>query len=153
MGVERNLSFLKRAKHRIDQVKKAVNTLFFCGDIRKLPIKAKTVDKIVDVYGSMADMRETGDFKLSEKNQLLKNKGRLYGIFTNIRNMNLENPIELLRSLDINEIMKCLSILKELTATSTKETDKLGEFDGMLLKKTGQESLSVNGWIGEKTSA
>ncbi|MFW6248321.1 MAG: hypothetical protein ACOC4J_00965, partial [Bacteroidota bacterium] len=153
LGVERNLSFLKRAKHRIDQVDKSLNTLFFCGDIRKLPIKVKTADMIVDVYGSMADMRETGHFKLKEKMQLLKNNGKYYGIFTNIRNMNLENPIKLLRSLDINEIKKDLSTLRELTATSTTETDKLGEFDGMLSKKTGQERLSVKGWIGEKESA
>jgi len=152
IGVERNFNFLKRAKHRMDQVEKNVKTLFFCGDIRKLPIKAKTVDKVVDVYGSMADMRETGDFKLKEKINLLKKGGKFYGIFTNIRNMNIENPIQLLRSLDINEIMNGLNLLKELTTTSTTETDKLGEFDGMLSKKTGKEKLSINGLIAEKTS-
>jgi len=152
IGVERNLSFLKRAKLRIDQVEKNVNTLFFCGDIRKLPIRIKTIDKVIDVYGSMADMRETGDFKQKEKIELLKENGKFYGIFTNIRNTDLENPKQLIRSLDINDIKKDLSQLRELTATATTETDKLGEFDGMLLKKTGKEILSINGWIAEKTS-
>ena len=150
IGVERNLNFLKRAKHRIDRVEKNVSTLFFCGDIREVPIKAKTVDKIVDVYGSMADMRETGNFKIREKIKLLKNKGRLYWIFTNIRNLSPENPGNLIRSLDINEIKKELNLFRELTATTTTETDKMGEFHGMLSRKTGYEKLSVNGWIGEK---
>lgn len=152
IGVERNFFFLQEAKLRIDQVEKKMNTLFFCGDIRELPIKSKTVHKIIDICGSVADMQETGDFKLSRKIQLLKNKGRLYGIFTNINSISTDNPIQIIKSLNFNEIKNELATLCELTTISTKETEKIGEFQTKISKKTGKERLTINGWIGEKTN-
>jgi len=152
IGVEKNLDFLKEAKHRIDQVEKNISTLFFCGDISELPIKIKTVDKLIDTCGSIADMQESGDFKLNKKIRFLKNNGRLYGIFPNIRNISTNNTRQIRKSLDFDEVKNELAILRELTTISTTETDKLGEFNGILLKKTGQERLSIHGWIGEKTT-
>ncbi len=150
VGCERWLSFLKVSKKTVDSIKNKPKTLFCCGDIRHAPFKASAFEIIIDVYGTMTDMRETGDFKLNQKINLLKDRGRFYGIYYNISNLSNENPENLRKSLNFAMIEKELMALDKKNCFVSPKTKEFGEFN-TLLKKNDREELTVCAWIGEKT--
>lgn len=149
IGCERRFNFLKSSKKAIDALPNRPKTMFCCGDIRKAPFKPSLFDKIIDVYGSMVDMRDTGEFKIPHKINLLKDFGKFYGIYYDICNLSNENAENLRKSLDFSLIGKELQDLKKLNDMTSPKTKEIGEFN-KLLKIKGNEELSLYSYIGRK---
>jgi DNA-binding transcriptional MerR regulator len=149
IGCERWFDFLKVSKKTIDSLKNKPKTLFCCGDIKHAPFKANQFDKIVDVYGTTTDMRETGDYKLKEKINLLKEQGRFYGNYCDISNLSDENTENFRKCFDFKAIKSDLGTLNEIDIVVSPKTKEMGELTPFL-KKNGMEEFAVYNFIGEK---
>jgi len=150
IGCERWLNYLKISKKVVDDLPAKPKTMFCCGDIKYAPFKRDVFDKVIDVYGSMADACYTGDLKIQHKISLLKDSGQLYGIYYDISNLPNENAENVRNGLKFSFIENELKTLKKINFTSSpKTTDIGGELDD-ILKREGQEVLTIYSYIGKK---
>ncbi len=149
INCERRFNFLKSSKKAVDALPNRPRTMFCSGDIRKAPFKPSLFDKIIDVYGSIVDMRDTGEFKIPYKINLLKDYGKFYGIYYDICNLSDKNTENLRRSLDFSLIEKELQGLTKLNFMSSPKTKEFGEFNKLLQIK-GNEELTFYSYIGRK---
>jgi len=150
IGCERWLNYLKISKKAVDVLPFKPKTMFCCGDIKYAPFKPALSDKIIDVYGTMVDMRETGDFKIQHKINLLKDFGQLYSVFHDFSNLSNETDKLIRKSLTFSQAEKELhSLTKKINSMHSPKTKKLGEIN-TILNTHGREELTVCSYIGKK---
>jgi DNA-binding transcriptional MerR regulator len=149
IGCERGVGFIKVSKKVIESLENHPKSLFCCGDVKYAPFKENVFDKVIDIYGTTTDMYETGDYRIKEKYDLLKERGKFYGAYVDISNLSEENAENTRRSFDFNAIKHHLTIFGKRDLMVSPKTKEFGELN-RIIKKNGSEELKVYGFSGEK---